>query len=72
MTAVVLLVISGIVEHDETIILFMWTAVVLLVHIHYGVSVVSIFICYECFALLLMFQHVNSLMNDIQLVSFLT
>lgn len=42
MTAVVLLVISGTVQHGESVILYIWTAVVLFVHTHYGVSVVSI------------------------------
>lgn len=41
MSIVVLLVISGTVQGGETLILFIWTAVVLLTHIHYGVSVVS-------------------------------
>uniref|UniRef100_A0A8C1WJ56 Selenoprotein I n=1 Tax=Cyprinus carpio TaxID=7962 RepID=A0A8C1WJ56_CYPCA len=41
MTAVVLLVISGVVQHGEITVLYIWTAIVILTHIHYGVSVVS-------------------------------
>lgn len=41
MTAVVLLVISGTLQNNEITVLYIWTAIVLLTHIHYGVSVVS-------------------------------
>ncbi|XP_069035016.1 ethanolaminephosphotransferase 1 [Lepisosteus oculatus] len=40
MAAVVLLVVSGVVQHSESLILHIWAAVVALAHIHYGVSVV--------------------------------
>lgn len=40
MALVVLLVIFGVVQQSETALLYMWTAVVVLAHIHYGVSVV--------------------------------
>ncbi|KAG7460800.1 hypothetical protein MATL_G00202730 [Megalops atlanticus] len=40
MGLVVLLVASGVVAHSETLLLHVWTAVVVLAHIHYGVSVV--------------------------------
>ncbi|MCJ8741976.1 hypothetical protein PDJAM_G00076790 [Pangasius djambal] len=40
MALVVLLVISGVVQQSETVLLYVWTAVVVLAHIHYGVSVV--------------------------------
>lgn len=43
MVAVVLLVISGVVQQSETVLLYVWTAVVILAHIHYGVSVVRAF-----------------------------
>ncbi|MCI4387729.1 hypothetical protein PGIGA_G00077560 [Pangasianodon gigas] len=40
MALVVFLVISGVVQQGETVLLYVWTAVVVLAHIHYGVSVV--------------------------------
>ncbi|KAK3518716.1 hypothetical protein QTP70_008918 [Hemibagrus guttatus] len=40
MALVVLLVISGVVQQSETVLLYVWTAVVILAHIHYGFSVV--------------------------------
>ncbi|TSL61177.1 Ethanolaminephosphotransferase 1 [Bagarius yarrelli] len=40
MVLVVLLVISGVVQQSEAVLLYVWTAVVILAHIHYGVSVV--------------------------------
>ena len=39
MTPVVLLAVTGVVA-NETLLLYLWTAVVVLAHIHYGVSVV--------------------------------
>lgn len=39
MTLVVLLAVTGVVA-NETLLLHLWTAVVILAHIHYGVSVV--------------------------------
>lgn len=39
MTLVVLLAVSGVVA-NETLLLYLWTATVVLAHIHYGVSVV--------------------------------
>lgn len=39
MTAVVLSALTGVVT-NETLLLYLWTAVVILAHIHYGVSVV--------------------------------
>nr|XP_006625940.1 PREDICTED: ethanolaminephosphotransferase 1 [Lepisosteus oculatus] len=41
MAAVVLLVVSGVVQHSESLILHIWAAVVALAHIHYGVSVLK-------------------------------
>uniref|UniRef100_A0A8C9R444 Ethanolaminephosphotransferase 1 n=1 Tax=Scleropages formosus TaxID=113540 RepID=A0A8C9R444_SCLFO len=41
MALLVLLVNSGLVQHSETAVLYTWTAVVLLAHVHYGVSVVQ-------------------------------
>lgn len=41
MVLVVLLVICGMVQESETVLLYVCTAVVILAHIHYGVSVVS-------------------------------
>ncbi|XP_026055714.1 ethanolaminephosphotransferase 1 isoform X2 [Carassius auratus] len=41
MTAVVLLVITGTLQDGEITVLYIWTAIVLLTHIHYGVSVVK-------------------------------
>ncbi|XP_042372359.1 ethanolaminephosphotransferase 1-like [Plectropomus leopardus] len=40
MTPVVLLAVSGVVA-NETLLLCLWTAAVMLAHIHYGVSVVQ-------------------------------
>ncbi|KAK2824971.1 hypothetical protein Q7C36_018898 [Tachysurus vachellii] len=40
MVLVVFLVISGVVQQSETVLLYVWAAVVILAHIHYGVSVV--------------------------------
>ncbi|XP_060793602.1 ethanolaminephosphotransferase 1 isoform X2 [Neoarius graeffei] len=40
MVLVILLVISGVVQQSEMVLLYIWTAVVILTHIHYGVSVV--------------------------------
>lgn len=39
MLAVVLLAVTGVVA-NETLLLYLWTAAVILAHIHYGVSVV--------------------------------
>ena len=39
MTPVVLIAVSGVVG-NETLLLYLWTAFVILSHIHYGVSVV--------------------------------
>lgn len=39
MTPVVLLAVTGVVA-NETLLLYLWTAAVILAHIHYGVSVV--------------------------------
>lgn len=39
MTLVVLLAVAGVVT-NETLLLYLWTAAVILAHIHYGVSVV--------------------------------
>uniref|UniRef100_A0A4W4DZ23 Ethanolaminephosphotransferase 1 n=1 Tax=Electrophorus electricus TaxID=8005 RepID=A0A4W4DZ23_ELEEL len=41
MAAVVLLVCSGVAQQSETLVLYAWTAVVVLSHVHYGVSVVK-------------------------------
>lgn len=40
MLPVVLLAVAGLV--NETLLLYLWTAAVILAHIHYGVSVVSL------------------------------
>lgn len=40
MVAVVLLAVTGVFA-NETLLLYLWTAFVILAHIHYGVSVVS-------------------------------
>ena len=39
MTAVVLLAVTGVFT-NETLLLYVWTAAVILAHIHYGISVV--------------------------------
>lgn len=39
MTAMVLLAVTGVVT-NETMLLYVWTAAVVLAHIHYGISVV--------------------------------
>ncbi|KAI4894368.1 hypothetical protein NFI96_022187, partial [Prochilodus magdalenae] len=41
MAVVVVLVFSGVVQESETVVLYLWTAVVIFAHIHYGVSVVK-------------------------------
>lgn len=40
MAGLVLLVVSGVVTHVEPMLLYVWTATVILAHVHYGVSVV--------------------------------
>ncbi|XP_041105713.1 ethanolaminephosphotransferase 1-like [Polyodon spathula] len=40
MALVVLVILSGLAQHYETLILYVWTAAVALAHIHYGVCVV--------------------------------
>ncbi|MGH0166614.1 UNVERIFIED_CONTAM: hypothetical protein FKN15_051354, partial [Acipenser sinensis] len=40
MALVVLVILSGLAQHYETLILYIWTAAVALAHIHYGVCVV--------------------------------
>uniref|UniRef100_A0A673ZS05 Ethanolaminephosphotransferase 1 n=1 Tax=Salmo trutta TaxID=8032 RepID=A0A673ZS05_SALTR len=42
MATVVLLAVTGLVA-NETLLIYVWTAVVILTHIHYGVSVVSVY-----------------------------
>ncbi|KAL7864188.1 hypothetical protein AOLI_G00156080 [Acnodon oligacanthus] len=41
MAVVVLLVFFGVVQQSEIVVLYVWTAVVIFAHIHYGVSVVK-------------------------------
>lgn len=41
MAGLVLLVATGLVTHSEPLLLYLWTAVVVLAHVHYGVSVVQ-------------------------------
>ncbi|RXM99037.1 Ethanolaminephosphotransferase 1 [Acipenser ruthenus] len=41
MALVVLVILSGLAQHYETLILYIWTATVALAHIHYGVCVVN-------------------------------
>uniref|UniRef100_A0A4W5JP80 Ethanolaminephosphotransferase 1 n=1 Tax=Hucho hucho TaxID=62062 RepID=A0A4W5JP80_9TELE len=40
MATVVLLAVTGLVA-NETLLIYLWTAIVILTHVHYGVSVVS-------------------------------
>nr|XP_029512743.1 ethanolaminephosphotransferase 1-like [Oncorhynchus nerka] len=40
MATVVLLAVTGLVA-NETLLIYVWTAIVILTHIHYGVSVVN-------------------------------